>query len=437
MSQRPALPVLGPAGPFVDGAPHRRRRISRDADRRVTLGGIVVAAAFVASAALSVIAGAVGVGEAAPWLPLHLALAGGAGVAIGAVLPFFTAALAVAPPIDPRPRVVVIVLLAGGAAAVAAGVQAGTATLAVVGGQLYVAGLVGVATVAFTPVRTGLRSGWSHLVAAYAAALVLLGLGVGLATGYVAGIPAVIDAWVALKPAHVWLNVFGFVSLTIAATLVHLGPTIAGARIRPRRSADVALVGLAAGPALVALGFACDHDAVARLGGAIELLGASALAAFMLVVRHDAGPWTTDLDWHRFTLGSIGVGVGWFVVAASIAGGRVAVLGATAAAWSLELVAGPLVLGWVVQVLVGAWTHLLPAIAPGTPAGHAAARRLLAALAIPRLVAWNLGVTILAVGLPLRLEAAVTIGGGLVLLGVVAATGLLMAVLVRMRSGST
>jgi len=60
--------------------------ISRDADRRVTVAGIVVAAAFLAASLASLVPP---IGPPpTPWLPLHLAMAGGAGVAIGTVLPF-------------------------------------------------------------------------------------------------------------------------------------------------------------------------------------------------------------------------------------------------------------------------------------------------------------------------------------------------------------
>ena len=86
-------------------------------------------------------------------------------------------------------------------------------------------------------------------------------------------------AWAALKPAHAWLNVFGFLSVVDrrhrSSTSRRPSP---GARIRPRRSADVALVGLVAGAPLVALGFATASDP-SRSGSArcVELVGAAAL----------------------------------------------------------------------------------------------------------------------------------------------------------------
>ena len=79
-----------------------------------------------------------------------------------------------------------------------------------------------------------------------------------------AGVPPVVRGWP--KPAHAWLKVFGFLSLVIAATFAPSGADGHGSRIVPRRSAVVALAGLAIGAPLVALGFALGDDQVARIG---------------------------------------------------------------------------------------------------------------------------------------------------------------------------
>jgi len=72
--------------------------------------------------------------------------------------------------------------------------------------------------------------------------------------------------------------------------------------------------------------------------------------------------------------------------------------GAVPAAWSLESIAAPLALGWVVQVLIGAWTQLLPAIGPGDMAVHARQRIRLGRAGSARLVALNLGVAAIVFG---------------------------------------
>ena len=216
-------------------------------DRRITLAGLLVSACFLAAAvAAATLPEPVRRGV---WLPVHLALAGAAGTAIASVLPFFVAALSVAPPMSAIVRGGAIGLIAGGAAAASLGVAGGIVPLAVAGALGYLAGLAGVAVAAFWPLRASRGPRRPLVVAAYGAAIAQVALGVGLVVAMLAGVPPVVEGWAQLKPAHAWLNVFGFLSLVIAATLIHLAPTVAGTRIAPRRSAVVALAGLAIGSA--------------------------------------------------------------------------------------------------------------------------------------------------------------------------------------------
>ena len=266
---------------------------------------------------------------------------------------------------------------------------------------------------------------------AYAAALADVAVGVALATVMVAGWAPVAGAWAAIKPAHAWLNVFGFLSIVIAATLIHLAPTVVGARIQPRRSATIALVALVAGAPLVAIGFAGGWDDVARLGAATELLGAVALAVHALVVWRARAAWTGDLGWHRFTASSLVAAPLWFLVATAAAAARVLWLGASPLGWDAAAIAAPLALGWIAQVLIGAWTHLIPAVGPGDPREHAAWRRRLGALATTRLLAWNVGVAALAIGLPTGADALIGVGAVLAGASLLIALGLLVSALQR------
>src|SRR3989304_4225275 len=75
--------------------------------------GITAAGTFLAAAVLATL-----LPDAArrgTWLPLHLALAGGAGTAIASMMPFFAAALAAAAPVDARLRRAAIGAVALGA----------------------------------------------------------------------------------------------------------------------------------------------------------------------------------------------------------------------------------------------------------------------------------------------------------------------------------
>lgn len=408
--------------PIVESAP---APIRRGDDRRVTFGGLLTAAVLLGLAAVLAINPPNGV--SATWLSLHLALAAAAGTAVAAVMPFFTAALARVAPARPVARIAAITFVAGGALAVTAGVAGGAQPLAVTGGVAYLIGLALTAANAFLPLRATLGIGLPAVPWAYGAALACVAVGAALATAMVAGWAPVVTAWAALKPAHAWLNVFGFLSVVIAATLIHLGPTVVGARIRPRRSASLALIGLVSGAPIVALGFASESDVIARVGALLEIVGAAALVTHGVGVQRDRGRWTGDAGWHRFTSLSLLSAQAWFLVAVAIAGAPILRLGATPGAWSVGSVAAPLAVGWVAQVLVGAWTHLVPAIGPGDQAVHARQRRRLGGGAVPRLVAWNGGVALITIGAAFGLDTAGALGTAAVAGSLVVSLGLLVA----------
>ncbi|MEW5992087.1 MAG: hypothetical protein AB1736_12180 [Chloroflexota bacterium] len=336
------------------------------------------------------------------WLPAHLALAGAAATAIAAILPFFSAALAVAPPARPAIRIAGIGLVAGGALAAmtVVGHAAGDPALAAVAGGLFLAGIGLVATGAFLPLRGALGPRRRLVETAYGAALLNVAVGATLATLLVGGNDAVAAAWTSLKPAHAWLNLVGFVGLVVVASLLHLAPTVAGARMRPRLSGRLAVVGLAVGVPVVVAGHALALGWLAR-GGAVAVVAAAVgVAGHALVVWRDPerGRWTTDTRWHRFTAGSLLAGQGWLSTGLAVAAARILVAGAAPSAWSFAAIGGPLVVGGVVQVLIGALTHLVPAIGPGDTARHAAARRILGHAAGSRLLAVNVGAGLVTLG---------------------------------------
>ena len=231
-----------------------------------------------------------------------------------------------------------------------------------------------------------------------------------------AGYAPIVERWAWLRPAHAWLNMFGFLSVVVAATLLHLAPTVVGGRIVPRRSAVVAVGGLVAGPPLVAVGFAIGDDVVARLGALVELTGAIGLVTHALAVQHSRGRWTTDPGWHRLTSWSLAAAPAWFLVAVALASGSILQGGAVPSSWSLDAIAAPLAVGWVLQVLVGSWSQLLPAIGPGDVAAHARQRTVLGRAATARVVALNCGVALVTLGGSAG-SAAVTVTG-LLLCGV-------------------
>lgn len=424
-----SLPVVPAAAvrtlPVLDSAAGQpRTAIARDADRRITFVGLGMVGVFVGLAILGL--AHLVVGRTGLWVPLHLALAGGASTAVAAVMPFFTAALAAAPPIAARWRSLAIALVAGGALIVSVAVPAGWTSLALAAGSAYVMGIGLVAVVAMRPLRSALGVRRPLVEIAYVVALGQVAFGAVIALGFVAALPAVATNWALLKPAHGWLNLFGFLTVVIAASLVHLAPTVAGSRIKTRRSAMAAVISLIGGPPLIAVGLVLAADQLVRLGAIVQVVGAVALVAHAAVVRRERATWTTDPGWHRFTGWSLAAAPAWLLAAVAVAAGRLLWLGADPASWSLALIAAPLALGFVVQIVLGSWSHLVPAIGPGDMAGHARQRAALGQMAAARVVALNVGVGL--TWLAATGEAALATAVGLVLVVTsVAGTLLLLA----------
>jgi nitrite reductase (NO-forming) len=251
----------------------------------------------------------------------------------------------------------------------------------------------------------------------YVAALVEVAVGASLATLFVAGWPPIVENWARVKPAHAWLNLVGFVSLVIATTLLHFFPTVVGARIALRPSARATVAGLAFGAPVVALGLIVASDPVARFGALNVIAGACGLAVYAWRTWQPRARWTTDPGWHRFAMGGLVSAIAWFEAGILLAAVRVLVFGADPAGWSVEVLAGPLIVGWVGLAIVASATHLLPAVGPGDPVVHGRQRQLLGRVATFRLVVLDGGILALAVGLPLGLAALGTVGAVLVALG--------------------
>ena len=408
----------------LDTAPARRGP-DRRVDRRLTYLGLAVAIAFLVAAIASLLLPPAA--RLGAWLPLHLAMAGGAGTAIAAMVPFFTAALAVGSPASPVLRGGSIGLVAIGGTLAAVGRAGGAPAVAALGAWLDVVGFAGVGLATALPL---LRAGGPRrpvTEAAYLVAIANVLAGVTIAGLFLGGMPEVSAHWGALKPAHGWLNVFGFACLVIAGTLVHFAPTVAGSRIRRRASGVVAVAGLAAGAPVVALGYATGVAILGQLGAMAALAGAVAMVAHGLEAHRDRAGWTTERAWHAITAGPLLVAPVWLVVAVGTAAAGIVVHGVDPAGWNVAQLLAPLVLGFVGQVFVGALSFLVPAVSPGPPDRHARQRRRLGRITEARLVTLNAGVGLLTLsGFGVGGDAFLASGLALAL-GSIAATLVLLA----------
>ncbi len=393
---------------------HTRLNVSRSTDRRLTAGGLGLAVTFVVLAGLAVLLPPSM--RHGTWLPLHLALAGAGGTAVAAAMPFFSAALTASRPADPRLRTLAIAGMAGGALLVTAGYDTGHDLVAALGGISYVGGAVALLAAVGTSAANDPGSRNGLVLIAYVVAVADVLAGATLATAFVSGVAPITAAWATLEPAHAWLNLLGFLSLVITASLIHLLPTVLGTRIRADGRARLAVGGTALGAPLVAIGFVVGDRLIASLGAIATLGGAIGLVSYGLVTVRARGRWTTDPGWHLVSSVQLLAAIGWYAVAVVLAAGRVLANGVAVGGWRLAEVAGPLVVGWVVGAILGAGTHLLPAVGPGDGAVHAVQRRTLSRWAAGRLVGFQAGTFCLSVGL-ITTWSGIAAAGVVLLLG--------------------
>jgi nitrite reductase (NO-forming) len=390
------------------GAPAGLR--PRLTERHVLALGLVMSGGFVAAAAVVAVLTVAAGGS--HWAAVHLALAGAGTVAIGAFMPHFAVTLAGTRPSAWPLRLGSLVLLAAGGGLAVLGFTLAGPRWAAAGALLQVTGLgiVGWHTVA--PWREPLAR--RHVVVGAAYLVALLELGAGIAIGGLAalGVEPVLAGWASLRATHAWLTFFGGMSLTIFATLVYLAPTVLGARIRATPGLVAGLAGIVAGPPLAAVGFGLVLPVIAAGGAAVTLAGGIGQILVVVDAYRRRGRFTSEHDWRRVAAGHLLAGPAWFAAAAGTATIELAT-GRPLAGWSLGALVVPLVAGWLLQILVGSWTHLVPAVTPGDPAAHARQRRILAAASGTRLVAWNAGVAVLWSGVALRLTAVAALGGAL------------------------
>src|SRR5215218_8729194 len=316
------------------------------------------------------------------WLALHLVLLGAATNAIVVWSEHFAAALLRAAPVGERAATVRALALNVGIVAVLGGVPTGRTTLAAAG-----AGLAGVVVLAHaltlaSRIARALPARLSGTVWFYVAGAAALLAGMGLGLWLAGGLPGSADAYLALRLAHVHLNVLGWVGLAVVGTQVTLWPTVLGTQMVPGLEAAVrrSLPPLAAGVAVAAAGLAAYAAGLAV-----------AVVPFVRTARRR--PPRTAAAW------MLGAGMAWLVVAV------LADLGALAASARLAELDGRLArllpvvaAGFALQTLTGALTYLLPVVFGRGAAGN---RRLTGILEWgwpARVTAVNLGVLVLVAG---------------------------------------
>ncbi len=339
------------------------------------------------------------------WLPIHLALVGAVATAISGAMQNFMLALTATPAPPTWTTWTQFALLTTGAAAVAVGMSTSTPWLTGAGGGCVAVAMGFLAWMLARSWRRAVVRRHALPIAFYAAALffVLIGATLGTTIGarLVTG-----ETYLHLRRGHMTMNVLGFASLTVVGTLITLLPTVLRVRMAPWRG-RVVLVLFVVGLLVQLLGWDLGSTPLLTVGGVLYATGALGVVALLVsTLRIERSFRPPVAAWHMIA------GIGWFVSGSVL--------------YALALGRGPsgfdsfrttflvaFVGGWLVQVLLGAWSYLLPMATPGHPDRR---RRSLAAveLAAPIQVAvLNLGLVFLA------LRGAGFVGAGVGVTGVV------------------
>jgi len=323
------------------------------------------------------------------WLPLHLALAGAVTTAISGAMQNFMLALT-ATPAPPAPVTwTQLGLVVGGAASIVIGVPSSIPWLVALGGAAFVVAIGILGWMLWRSWRGALNKRHAVPMAAYGAAVLaaLIGgtLGALLGTGAVGA-----DAYLRVQRAHMTLNVLGFASLTVVGTLVTLLPTVLRVRMPPWRG-RLALASLVGGLLVQLLGWTLDLTPLLAAGGIVYAAGSLGLAWLVISVLRIERRWRVPAAAMHMVAAAV-----WFIS------------GSLALAWALAHGPGgfdafrsnflvAFVGGWLVQILLGAWSYLLPNARSAHPDVR---RRWLAAFEIAaplQVLLLNAGLVLMAV----------------------------------------
>ena len=382
------MPPSSTSAPAGDGpAPARTSRRGR---RQLLVAGFVLA--YLAAGAVTLVLGERVAGGR--WLALHLVLLGAATNAIVVWSEHFAAALLRTRPVSEGLATARALVLNLGILAVLWGVQTGRSAVAAGGACVVGVVVLGHGLVLATRIGSALPGRLSGTVWFYVAAAAALLAGMGMGLWLAGGVAASAGAYLALRLAHVHLNVLGWVGLAVVGTQFTLWPTVLRTRMVPGLEWAVrwSLPPLALGLAVAAGGLASQRRGVALvgLGGYAVGLG---IALVPFVRTAGRRPPRTAAAW------MLGAGMVWFAVAvvadlgALMTSVRVVDLDGLVARLAPVVVAG-----FALQTLIGALTYLLPVVFGRGAYGN---RRLTHILDLGwplRVAAVNLGVVLLVVG---------------------------------------
>ena len=225
--------------------------------------------------------------------------------------------------------------------------------------------------------------------------------------------------------AHSLVNLLGWVGITVTGTLITLWPTILRARMddASERRARQALPGLVLGLALACTG------AVAGWRWLLLAGVTGYLAALLWSARSLVSP-TRQKPPRHFASWSVLAGAVWFLVGIGMVGWRVATADDFAAmASGYGRFAAVLVVGFGLQVLTGALSHLVPSVIGGGPRVVRVGIEGFDRLGMTRIVIINVPLALSLLPVPSGTRVVLTT---LVLIGLVAFIPIMLTTITRL-----
>lgn len=338
------------------------------------------------------------------WLMVHLLLLGAVSTAILVWSQHFADAL-LRRPVPGGRRFHGIRLLghSAGVALVIAGIVTGAWSLVLAGGVLVGIVAIGHGVVIFLQSRGALANRFGPLVRYYLAACVALvvGVGIGVVMARVTLPEGLHDR---LYPAHLALNLLGWIGLTVVGTVILLWPTVLhtrvsdGAGVTARRALWISVGGLV----VICAGSLADLRPLFAAGVLLYLAGVGIVLIDGVRQARESDQWT-------FASWSIGAGFAWFLFC-TLAFGVVVMQAASwaDAASGLGWLVGPFAAGFAAQVLVGALSHLLPVVLGGGPEVTKRTAFELNRAALYRVGVVNLGIVLYLLPVPSVVKVVVS-----------------------------
>ncbi len=285
-------------------------------------------------------------------------------------------------------------LLQVGAILVFIGVPTATWLLTLIGATLVSAAVLWHAVMLVRRLRAALPGRFRITVRYYIAAALLLPVGATFGVLLARGPD---DAWAGrLLVAHTMVNLLGWVGLTVLGTLVTLWPTMLRTRMAPatESASTTALPVLLAGLALVVTGPLVNQTLVTVLGLAGYLAGTVWVARTFVAAGRTRPPAT-------FPTLSAGAGIVWLPIGIAVLGWALLTRGSfVAVADHYGTLTVIFVVGFALQVLLGALSYLLPVAIGGGPSVLRAGMTELEKGSTLRVVVTNAGLVLTLLPVP-------------------------------------